>query len=113
MTRAAVAERLHELGLFRDVPTESSLAALISKNAQIVSCGHEKIELSNGSVVRNMVFDIDRDLIQSKEDLTYTRPFSSMTNGEKEKSVRCVQCKQQRLMKDGWVKCLPCYRRGV
>lgn len=113
MTRAAMAERLYEMGMFREVPSESSLAALISKNAQIVSCGHEKVELSNGSVVRNMVFDIDRDLIQDEQDLIHTRPFSSMTNGEKKKAVRCESCKQMRLMKDGWVKCLTCSRRGV
>lgn len=113
MTRAAMAERLYEKGLFREVPSESSLAALISKNAQIVSCGHEKIELSNGSMVSNMVFDIDRDLIQDEEDLIHTRPFSSMTNREKEKSVRCPSCKQMRLMGEGWVECLPCSRRGV
>jgi len=113
MTRAAVAERLHEMGLFREVPSESSLAAIISKNAQIVSCGHEKVELSNGSVVKNMVFDIDRELIQSEEDLRYTLPYSSMSNGDKAKSVRCEQCKQMRLMKEGWSICLPCSRRGV
>jgi hypothetical protein len=113
MTRAAVAERLYEMGLFREVPSEASLAALISKNAQIVSCGHEKIELSNGSVVRNMVFDIDRDLIREEEDLIHTRPFSSMTTKEKEKAVRCPSCKQFRLMKDGWTECLTCSRRGV
>jgi hypothetical protein len=113
MTRAAMAERLYEMGMFREVPSESSLAALISKNAQIVSCGHEKVELSNGSIVRNMVFDIDRDLIREESDLIHTRPFSSMTNREKEKAVRCDGCKQMRLMEEGWVKCLPCFRRGV
>ena len=113
MTRAQVAERLHELGMFREVPSESSLAAIISKNAQVVSCGHEKIELSNGSVVKNMVFDIDRELIREEEDLRYTRPFSSMSKGEKQSSVRCPTCRQQRIMREGWVECLSCSRRGV
>lgn len=113
MTRAAVAERMFEMGFFRESPPAASLTALISKNSQIVSCGHEKIELSNGTVVRNMVFDVDRDLIRDEADLTHTRPFSSMTNGEKERAVRCLCCKQLRLMEEGWERCLTCSRRGV
>lgn len=110
MTRAQVGTHLHALGMFRDVPTESSLAALISKNAQIVSVGQAKIELSNGLTVRNMVFDVDRNLIREEEDIELTMPFSSMSNSLKEKAERCPTCKQMRYMPD-MDECLVCQRR--
>tara|TARA_R100000231_G_scaffold34814_3_gene30776 strand:+ start:2121 stop:2561 length:441 start_codon:yes stop_codon:yes gene_type:complete len=112
MTRSQVAESLHELGMFRDVPSESSLAALISKNAQVIKIGHTKIELSNGLTVRNMVFDVDRNLIQREEDIELTMPFSCMTNELKENAQRCPKCKQMRHMPEMKV-CLVCERRGV
>ena len=112
LTRTQVAEKLHDMGLFRELPSESSLAALISKNAQVIKVGHAKVELSNGLTVRNMVFDVDRDLIQSEEDIALTMPFSSMSNDLKEEAIRCPKCKQMRYMPEMKV-CLVCERRGV
>ncbi len=112
LTRSEVAEKLHGLGMFRDIPSESSLAALISKNAQVVKIGHAKVELSNGLSVRNMVFGIDRDLIQSEEDIELTMPYSCMTNELKETAQRCPNCKQMRHMPKMEI-CLVCERRGV
>ena len=129
MTRSEVAEKLHSLGMFRDIPSESSLAALISKNAQVVKIGHAKVELSNGLTVvlesiskkrkvteldeifvQDMVCDVDRNLIQCEEDIELTMPYSSMTNALKEKVVRCPTCKQMRYMPD-MDECLVCQRR--
>ena len=110
LTRSEVAEKLHSLGMFRDIPSESSLAALISKNAQVVKVGHAKVELSNGLTVRNMVFDVDRNLIRCEEDIELTMPYSSMSNALKEKVVRCPTCKQMRYMPD-MDECLVCQRR--
>ena len=112
MTRSQVSTELRRQGLFREVPTDSSLAALISKNAQIVKVGHAKIELSNGLSVRNMVFDVDRDLIREDEDIELTMPYSSMTTALKEQAVRCPSCKQMRYMPDRSI-CLSCERREV
>ena len=112
MTRSEVAEALHELGMFRDIPSESSLAALISKNAQVVKVGHAKVELSNGLSVRNMVFDVDRTLIGCKEDIDLTMPFSCMTNELRQTAQRCPKCKQMRHMPEMQM-CLVCERRGV
>jgi hypothetical protein len=112
LTRTQVAEKLHDMGLFRELPSESSLAALISKNAQVIKVGHAKVELSNGLTVRNMVFDVDRDLIQSEEDIALTMPFSSMPNDLKEEADRCPKCKQMRYMPE-MKACLVCERRGV
>lgn len=112
MTRSQVSSALHRLGLFREVPSESSLAALISKNAQVVNVGQAKIELSNGLTVRNMVFDVDRDLIREEGDIELTMPYSSMTSSLKEKAVRCPSCKQMRYMPDMDI-CLVCCRREV
>ena len=113
MSRAKVCERLHEMGLFREVPSESSLAALISKNTQVVSVGHTKIELGNGAKVSNMIFDVDRDLVKEERDLMLTRPYSSMTNLERNVAVRCPECRQMRIIEDKFGSCLICIRRAV
>ncbi len=113
MTRARVCERLHELGMFREVPSESSLAALISKNTQVVSVGHTKIELSNGARVNNMVFDVDRELVKEERDLMLTRPYSSMTTVERKCAVRCPECRQMRIIEEKFGSCLICLRRAV
>lgn len=111
MTRSEVSEQLHEMGLFREAPTESSLAALISKNAQVVKVGYAKVELSNGLTVRNMVFDVDRNLIRSEEDIDLTMPYSSMTKSMKEKAKRCPTCRQLRIIPETEHECLSCQRR--
>ena len=110
MTRVQVCEALLDAGLFRDMPSESSLAALISKNAQVVSVGLVGVELSNGSATKNMTFDIDRDMVRTESDLVYTRPFSSMSAKDKRQTVRCSECKQLRLIRRGEV-CLVCERK--
>ena len=110
MTRSQVSSHLYEMGLFREVPSESSLAALISKNAQVVKIGHTKVELSNGLSVRNMVFDVDRNLIREEKDIQLTMPYSSMPTHLKGLASRCPSCKQMRLMDDK-PKCLVCERR--
>lgn len=110
MTRSEVSEKLHELGLFREAPTESSLAALISKNAQVIKVGYAKVELSNGLTVRNMVFDVDRNLIRCEEDIELTMPYSCMTKSMKEEAQRCPSCRQMRII-EGSEECLACLRR--
>lgn len=112
MTRVQVAEALMNEGLFREMPSDSSLTALISKNAQVAQVGTARVELDNGAIVRNMVFDVDRDLIRHEDDLLLTRPFSSMTPAQKRMSKVCVQCKQRRIIPESDT-CLTCERRGV
>lgn len=112
MTRVQVAEALMSEGLFREMPSDSSLTALIAKNAQVVQVGSTKVELDNGAMVRNMVFDVDRDLILNEDDLLLTRPFSSMTPAQKRMCSICETCKQRRIMPERET-CLTCERRGV
>ena len=111
MTRVDVEEQLHEMGLFREAPSPSSLASLISKNAQVIKVGYAKVELSNGLTVRNMVFDVDRNLIRCEEDIELTMPYSCMTKSMKENARRCPSCRQLRIIKDDAKECLACVRR--
>ena len=105
-----ISEMLHSNGLCREVPTERSLTAIVSKNTQIICVGKRKVELTNGLMAKNMMFDIDRGIIKEKGDLIYTRPFSSMTAGDKRRATRCFICKQMRIIEDG-EKCVSCLRR--
>lgn len=112
MTRIQVGEALMSEGMFREMPSDSSLTALISKNAQVIQVGVTKVELHNGATVRNMVFDVDRNLIRHEDDLLFTRPFSSMTPNQKRMASLCSVCRQRRIITEGTV-CLTCERREV
>ncbi len=111
MTRARMASILRTDGEYRVLPSDSSLTAMLDKNVQTKQVGTEKVEVGDGERVRNVVYAIDERIIQDREDLAYTRPYSSMTASEKRRAVRCPECAQMRLIKDQWSSCLVCLRR--
>lgn len=113
MTRARMSSILHERGNYRSLPSDSSLTSLLAKNSQIVQVGTEKVDMGDGVKNKNIVYDIDREMIRSEEDLIYSRPYSSMSESEKKRATHCPSCRQKRLMKDRYDECLVCARKGL
>lgn len=111
-TREQVAEHLQNYKGVKNVPSPNSLSALMSKNPQVVIVGREKVEMTIGVNTHHMLFDIDREIIKTKEDLILTRPISVMTPSERRKSVQCSQCARTRILPEGSDICLTCSRRG-
>jgi DNA-directed RNA polymerase subunit RPC12/RpoP len=113
MTRLAVTSILLGSGEFRTLPNDSSLTAMLAKNLQVKQVGHEMVDAGEGLKTRQTIYAIDDEIIRDKEDLAYTRPYSSMTAIEKKAAVICPKCRQRRLIKDRWSDCLVCQRRGL
>ena len=110
-TREQVAEHLQTYKGVKNVPSANSISALMSKNPQCVIVGRQKVEMTNGINTHHMLFDIDREVIKTKDDLIFTRPISVMTPTEKEKAVQCSYCGRTRIMPTEEVKCLSCLRK--
>ncbi|QDP64051.1 MAG: hypothetical protein Tp1100DCM51572_48 [Prokaryotic dsDNA virus sp.] len=114
MTRSAVASILLGEGNFRVMPSDASLSAMLAKNIQIIQTGTTKVDVGDGTMTNNSVYAIDEEIIHCREDLLYTRPYSTMTKTQKSRAKRCPTCKQMRYMGDHeWDECLICQRRPL
>tara|TARA_R100001510_G_scaffold51005_1_gene50451 strand:- start:4916 stop:5320 length:405 start_codon:yes stop_codon:yes gene_type:complete len=110
-TREQVAEHLQTYKGVKNVPSANSISALMSKNPQCVIVGRQKVEMTNGINTHHMMFDIDREVIKTKDDLIFTRPISVMTPSEKQKAIQCRKCGRTRIMPTDEAKCLSCIRK--
>jgi hypothetical protein len=113
MTRSEMTSRLLSLQEFRILPNDSSLTAMLCKNAQIIMDGWEYVEVSNGVKVKNALYRIDDEIIKDREDLIFTLPVSSMTRSQRERASVCPKCRQRRIIEERWSNCLTCQRRGL
>jgi|TARA_R100001163_G_C5068132_1_gene207962 hypothetical protein len=110
-TREEVAELLQNYKGVKNVPSPNSLSALMSKNPQVVIVGKQKVEMTLGINTQHMLFDIDRQVIKTKDDLILTRPISVMTPSERRVAIQCQGCGRTRIMPKGSDLCITCVRR--
>jgi len=113
MTRMQMQSILLNSGEFRTLPNDSSLTAMLAKNLQIAQVGHEMVDAGEGLKTKQTVYAIDDEIIREKQDLLFTRPFSTMSASEKQRATVCPSCRQKRIIKDRWSDCLVCRRRGL
>lgn len=111
-TREEVAELLQNYKGVKNVPSPNSLSALMSKNPQVVIVGKQKVEMTVGINTQHMLFDIDREVIKTKDDLILTRPISVMTPSERSKAKQCPVCAKTRIMPTDENHCIACIRRA-
>jgi hypothetical protein len=111
MTKEEMAEKLTTKKNVRTVPSPHSLSALLSKNPQIVAVGSEKVENAVGIKASHLVYDIDRNLIQKREEIVYTRSPTVMTPKQKQEAIMCG-CGRIRVFPPGYAKCLHCVRNN-
>lgn len=109
MTRNQIADRLATIRGLREVPSETSLSSILAKNVQLRIVGSEVVERADGIKTKHSIFDINRDIIQSEDDIIYTRPPSCMTALEKKSVERC-SCGRYRIIPEGSDVCLHCIR---
>lgn len=112
MTKDQLATYLATEKSIRTIPSPHSLAALCSKNVQVVTVGSEKVENAVGIPQKHAVYDINRDLIKSKEDIVLTRATGTMTPKEKRDAVKCDCCGRVRLLPENSDVCLWCVRES-
>ena len=111
MTKEGVAEKLSSLKNVRTVPSPHSLSALLSKNPQIISVGSEKVENAIGIKASHLIYDIDRELIKSRDDILYTRSPTVMTPTQRKKAAQC-SCGRIRILPPESDVCLNCLRKS-
>lgn len=111
LTKEGVAEKLSSLKNVRAVPSPHSLSALLSKNPQIISVGSEKVENAVGIKASHLLYDIDREVIQSRDDIVYTRSPTVMTPKQKTTAQQCT-CGRIRIFPPDSEMCLPCLRKS-
>ena len=111
MTKEEMAEKLTTKKNVRTVPSPHSLSALLSKNPQIIAVGSEKVENAVGIKASHLVYDIDRNLIQSREEIFYNSSPTVMTPKQKKEAIMC-ECGRIRVFPPGYDKCLHCIRNN-
>ena len=110
LTKEGVAEKLASKKNVRAVPSPHSLSALLSKNPQIVAVGSEKVENAVGVKASHLVYDVDRDVIHSRDDIVYTRSTTVMTPKQRAKATQC-KCGRIRVFPPDSQVCLCCIRK--
>ena len=108
-TRGEVVIHLQSYKSIKGTPSPNSLSALLSKNPQVISVGVADVEMTNGTMTRHMKFDIDRNIIKTKDDIIYTRPPSVMTPSDLKRSCKCDSCGRIRIPFEGST-CISCVR---
>lgn len=111
LSRDRVGEYLKDYRGIKNVPSPNSLSALMSKNPQVIEVGRERVELTNGTRAYHLLFDVDRDIVHSVDELRMTQPVSMMSPSDRKKSIKCSVCARARIILEGDV-CLTCERTG-
>jgi len=110
MTKEGVAQILNSEKNVRAVPSPHSLSALLSKNPQIIAIGSEMVENAVGTKAKHLVYDIDRSLIQHRDEIIYTRSPTVMTPKQKAEAQQCT-CGRIRVFPPESDVCLNCLRK--
>jgi len=108
-TKERMAELLQQKKNVRSIPSPHTLSALLSKNPQIIAIGKEEVENIVGIKAKHLIYDINRNLIQSKDDIMLTRTPTIMTPHQKTLARKCG-CGRLRVFPDGYDECLHCLR---
>ena len=110
MTKEGMADCLTKHKSVRTVHSPHSLSALMSKNPQVKAVGAEQVENAVGTKASHLVYDVNRKLIKSKEDINYTRSLTVMTPQQKKKAQKC-KCGRIRVFPPDSDVCLHCIRK--
>jgi hypothetical protein len=80
----------------------------MNKNSQVIPVGTEIAITETGNKTTHILFDVNRDLIKSPEDLIMTMPVSILSKEESVDACRCPKCARVRKLCESGV-CLECH----
>ena len=109
MTIEALRDALQNNGGIRVVPSQQRLTALLTRTLQVEVVGSARVQTNNGWEHQTL-YDINRQVIITKDDIELTTPYSHLTPRLKEETTRCAGCGLIRLVKDEDDTCLFCQR---
>lgn len=109
MTVEALRDSLQRNGGIRVVPSQQRMTAILTRTLQVEVVGSTKVQTHNGWEHQTL-YDINRQVILTTDDLELTTPYSHLTPRLKEQTERCAECHLIRLIPDGEQTCLFCQR---
>jgi hypothetical protein len=109
MTVDALRDSLQRNGGIRVVPSQQRMTAILTRTLQVEVVGSTKVQTHNGWEHQTL-YDINRQVILTTDDLELTTPYSHLTPRLKEQTCRCAECQLIRLIPDGEQTCLFCQR---
>lgn len=112
LTVEALRDKLNSRWGNRTVPSSIRLIALLSRTRQVARAGEERVQTNSGWE-KQTLWDINRKVVQSRTDLTYTTPYAHLPPKLKEDVVRCEGCSLNRLIPDEDEVCLFCSREPL
>jgi hypothetical protein len=110
LTIPRLRDRLSNSGS-RNVASQQRLASILTRTMQIVPVGSVKVAGDNGKESHTL-YDINRQVIHSKDDFPYTTSTSHLPPKLKAQVTRCAECGLLRLMPEGSDTCLFCLRKS-
>jgi len=111
MTKGQMYEHIHKNYKLLKEPTEHSLSSIMNKNCQVIPVGTEVTITETGNKTLHTLFDINRDLITTKEELIMSMPVGILTKKESDGVARCHQCARTRILMDSGL-CLECHKEN-
>tara|TARA_Y100000004_G_scaffold72658_1_gene81570 strand:- start:841 stop:1236 length:396 start_codon:yes stop_codon:yes gene_type:complete len=109
MTVEALRDSLQRNGGIRVVPSQQRMTAILTRTLQVEVVGSTKVQTHNGWEHQTL-YDINRQVILTTDDLELTTPYSHLPPRLKEQTCRCAECQLIRLIPDGEQTCLFCQR---
>jgi len=109
LTKEETAVQLANAKGVRRVPSPHSLSALLCKSHSIIIVGKKTVENIVGVKSQHALYDIDREIVLTDEEILFIREPSTMTPKEKALSRKCG-CGRTRVIPEGSDECLSCQR---
>ena len=108
-TKEDVANHLaHHKGINR-VPSPHSLSALLCKSSSIIIVGKKTVENIVGVKSQHALYDLDREIVLSIDDIPFILEPSTMTPSERAVARKCG-CGRTRIFPTNKDECLSCHR---
>jgi hypothetical protein len=110
LTKEEVANELANRKGVGRVPSPHSLSALLCKSNSVISVGKKTVQNIVGVKAKHLLYDIDREIVLTKDEIKYIREPSTLTPKEKALSAKCPHCSRTRIFPEGSTQCLSCLR---
>jgi len=111
LTKEETAVHLANAKGVRRVPSPHSLSALLCKSHSIIIVGKKTVENIVGVKSQHALYDLDREIVLSKDEILFVREPSTMTPKERALALKC-SCGRTRVFPEGSDECLSCLRIG-
>lgn len=98
MTKTQMFSHLEKNHRLLKEPTEHSISSMLNKNSQVIPVGSATAYTESGNKTTHTLFDVNREVIHTYEDLVKTMPVALLTSDEAKDAKRCPRCARVRIL---------------